>query len=134
MLALLQPLVGLATGWLKNRGERQAARQKTELAIEQRRTEMAAKQGEHDSDWELETLRQPDRPMRRVLACLILLPVVVTVIAPEHAGVMWDRLGSVPGEYYGLLAIVVSFYFATRKAPQVIGRLSQALGKGKGKA
>ena len=133
MLALLQPLVGLAKGWLEGRTKRQAARQKTELAIEQRRTEMAAARGEHDADWELETLRQPDRQMRRVLASLILLPVVVTVIAPEHAGVMWERLRSVPGEYYALIGIVVSFYFASRKAPEVIGRLSQALSR-KGKA
>ena len=120
----------LAKKWLTNKQERQAAKQKTELAIENRKTEMAAQRGQHDDDWELERLKQkPDRLMRRVLASTILLPLPVTVFLPDHAGLMWQRLATVPTAYWWLVGTVVGFYFAARRGPEMLGRLGQALAK-----
>ena len=136
MLAGLLPLAGdLVKRWLTNKQERQAAKQKTELAIENRKTEMAAQRGEHDDDWELERLKQPpDRPMRRVLASTILLPLPVTVFFPDHAGLMWERLATVPGPYWWLVGTILGFYFASKGLPGILGRLKQAIAKRKATA
>ena len=129
--ALAKPAFDLAKGWIKGRQEQQAAKQATALAVEKRRTEQAAAKGEHDAAWELAVLAQPDRAMRRLLACLLVSPLIFTVFAvmfgrDDKAKQLWAAFRLVPTEYWGTVGLILAFYFGSKTAPQVIGQLAQA--------
>ena len=129
--AAIKPAIALVGGAIRRRQERKAAEQATALAIEKRRTEQAAERGKHDAAWELASLQQPDRAMRRLLACLIISPVVYTVVAvmfgyDDRARQLWAAFALVPTEYWATVGIILGFYFATRSAPKIVGQLAEA--------
>ena len=133
---MIGALAGLGTGlanlagkWIKNRGEQQAAKHETAMAVEGRKKELAQEKGRHDAAWELSVLQQPpDRMMRRTLGLLILSPVFVAVLWPARGVEVWNALRLVPTEYWLTVGVVFGFYFATKNAPVFFGKLGQALG------
>ena len=125
--AIFGPVVELAKGWLEGRRKVQVARIKTAEAVEERRAQQASEQGQRDSDWELENIKQSGKFSRRVTMLFVFLPIVVTTIWPEHGKQLWENMRLVPQEWWTLTGLVVGGVYGYRKAPEILGKIAQAL-------
>ena len=129
LTAIFGPVVELAKGWLEGRQKVQAARIKTQEAIETRRAQQASEQGKRDSDWELASIGQSGRFSRRFVMLCVFAPIIVTTIWPDHGDQLWANMAKIPTEWWTLTGIVVGGIYGVRQAPALLGKIAQALRK-----
>ncbi|WP_287796257.1 hypothetical protein [Idiomarina sp.] len=80
--------IGLVTDWLAGKREKAQAQTKAEI-----------KQLDNASAWEIAALKGAGKFLRLVSYSMFGLPMVITVISPEHGQKIWDNLQTVP-EWY----------------------------------
>jgi hypothetical protein len=121
------------TQWITNKGETSKAKHKKNLAIINNQSRLAQSEGEHNHEWEMESLKGNPPWLRVVCFIQIALPLNLSVINPELGESIWAGLAQVPDWYVQLYMIVIGSVWGIHEfkkaAPSVIAAV---LGKKKG--
>lgn len=86
--SIIKGAFGFISDWLD--GERQKAKAQTQAEI---------KQLDNASAWEIAALKGAGKFLRLVSYSMFGLPMVITVMSPEHGQKIWDNLQAVPQWY-----------------------------------
>ena len=95
------------TKWISNRGQVKEAEHKRDLAVIENQARLASDKESHNHEWEMASLKNKDNSLRWVSFWLFALPVVITVIAPEHGATIFKNLELVPDWFKGVLISMI---------------------------
>lgn len=95
-LPIIGSLLKPVDTWLKNRGERQKAKHKRDIAIIDNQARLAREIQSHNASWEMASLADKDISLRWVSFLMFTFPIILVVISPEHGKLVFERLKLVP--------------------------------------
>ena len=84
------------TQWLKNKGEVKAAKHTRQIAVINNQARLATDEQSNNHEWEMANLQDKDNALRWCSFWLFALPILLTVICPEHGAVVFENLELVP--------------------------------------
>lgn len=83
MLPIITTVGGWIATWFTNKQALNVAQQNTLLSIEQAKADLAMQDGKYESEWELASLSQQDKWIRRFSFLLFTAPFLVALYSPE---------------------------------------------------
>ena len=84
------------TQYLKNRGEIKKAEHTRDLTIIQNQARLAADEQSNNHEWEMESLKNSDKFLRRFSFFFFIIPIAVAVVAPDQAVIIYQNLDMIP--------------------------------------
>lgn len=81
--AIIGGVTSLFTSW----NDVRKAKIQTKLAVETYRQELALSKEQHNQNWELASLAQQDKLLRRVCFFILAAPLVIAFFFPEHISI-----------------------------------------------
>lgn len=137
LMALIKPLSDIGSAWLGNVKAKQQATHNREMAVEQRRTDLAKGEQSHNHSWELAALSDSDggaKWARWFFIIFYTLPVVYTCIDPVEGTKIWKSLEEVPTWIIGVVVTMTGWAFAAKSLQGVgAGMIGSRITFGKSK-
>lgn len=136
-LDVFSGLVAPVTEWVKNKGEVKKAKHKRELAIIENQSRLAMSESEYNHNWEMESLRGNSQYLRYFCFVQFAIPLMISVVYPEHGAVIWANLELVPSWFVKVYIIMVGSIWGIHEfkqvAPSIIGEIGKRFTGGKKK-
>lgn len=82
--------------WQKNRAAEKQAKHNRNMAVINNQARLASDTQSNNHEWEMASLQDKDNALRWCSFWLFALPIIITVIWPEHGNGIWSNLALVP--------------------------------------
>lgn len=93
MINLILPLI---SSWLAGRQRVNDKKLDLKLADLENKADLLRSKEQYNNDWEIRSLTHSPTFLRSASFTLFSLPIVITVISPEHGAEVWTNLDVVP--------------------------------------
>ncbi|QYK03122.1 hypothetical protein [Shewanella psychrotolerans] len=82
--------------WFETRKQKAAAKAARDIAVLNNQARLAQDEQSHNHDWEMANLADKDKGLRYVSYSMFALPILITVIYPQHGQEIFTNLDLVP--------------------------------------
>ena len=117
------------TQWVKNHGAIKEAKQKRKLAIIDNQARLALSEAQYNNAWEMESLKGNSQYLRVFCFVQFAIPLMISVIYPEHGAKIWANLEMVPAWFVKVYIIMVGSIWGIHEfkqvAPSIIGEIGK---------
>lgn len=121
-IPVISGLFNLGSQWLGNKGKKAEAIHETEMAVQQRKTDLAKGEQSHNHTWELAALTGEDsgaKWARWFFIVFYTIPVVYTCFDPVEGTKIWKALEEVPNWIIGVVVTMTGWAFAAKSLQSV---------------